>query len=225
LSFPTQAHVGNRVQSPPRTNSLALAGIIGPILFTTLVIVQGLLQPDYSHVRLPISALAAWPTGWIQSVNFYLTGALTIVFAAAMHRGVQPTPSGGVGTAFLGLGGMGVILAGLFPWKMVDGIPTETPPHIVGAVMTFVCTGIGVVVLSRRMAADRQWRDLSAYTMWSGVAVLALFVAVGFFAIEDGTPLHPWAGLLQRVLCAVWFAWLVVAAVRLRTLPAQPIVP
>jgi hypothetical protein len=36
-------------------------------------------------------------------------------------------------------------------------------------------------------------------------AVLLLFVAVGFFAIDDGAPLHAWAGLLQRVLCAVWF--------------------
>ena len=205
----------------PKT--VSLAGIIGPILFTTLVVVQGFLQPDYSHVRLPISALAAWPTGWIQAVNFYVTGALTIVFAAAMHRGIQPTHRGVVGTAFLGLGGVGLILAGLFPWKMVEGIPTETPPHIVGAVMTFTCTGIGVLALSRRMRADRQWRDLAAYTMWSGIAVLVLFVAVGFFAIGDGTPLHPWAGLLQRVLCAVWFAWLIVCAVRLRAPAPLPI--
>ena len=52
-----------------RTRALALAGIIGPIWFTTLVVVQRWLLPDYSHVRLPISALAAWPTGWLQNVN------------------------------------------------------------------------------------------------------------------------------------------------------------
>jgi uncharacterized protein DUF998 len=49
---------------------LALAGIIGPVVFATLMVVQGFLLPDYSHVRLPISALAAWPTGWIQVLNF-----------------------------------------------------------------------------------------------------------------------------------------------------------
>ena len=42
---------------------LAAAGVVGPIVFTVLVIAQGLLQPDYSHVALPISALAAWPSG------------------------------------------------------------------------------------------------------------------------------------------------------------------
>ena len=39
--------------------SLAFAGIVGPVLFTLLVIVQGLLQPDYSHIAMPISALAS----------------------------------------------------------------------------------------------------------------------------------------------------------------------
>lgn len=67
----------------PRTSTLALAGIVGPIWFTTLVVLQGVLLPDYSHVRLPISALAAWPTGWIQNVTFCIAGVLTIAFAAA----------------------------------------------------------------------------------------------------------------------------------------------
>ena len=43
-----------------------------------------------------------------------------------------------------------------------------------------------------------------------------MFVAVGFFAIDDRAPLHAWAGLLQRVLCAVWFTCLIVLALRLR---------
>jgi len=72
---------------------LALAGIVAPIWFTGLVVLQGFLQPDYSHVRLPISALAAWPTGWIQNVNFYVTGALTMIFAFALHRGDLLAPA------------------------------------------------------------------------------------------------------------------------------------
>ena len=87
---------------PQRRSALAVAGIIGPIWFTTLVVMQGLLLPDYSHVRLPISALAAWPTGWIQNVNFYVAGVLTMAFAVALHHGVQPTRRGGAGVASLG---------------------------------------------------------------------------------------------------------------------------
>jgi hypothetical membrane protein len=201
--------------SPTRT--IALAGIIGPISFTTFVVLQGFLLPDYSHVRLPISALAAWPTGWIQNINFCVTGALVIAFALALHHGVQPTGRGGAGVALLALGGLGVVWAGIFPWKMVDGVPTETAPHVIGAVTAFAATGLGFLVFSRRMIADPRWQHLATYTRLTGIAVLLLFVAVGFFAIDDGAPLHAWAGLLQRVLCAVWFTCLIVLAIRLRT--------
>jgi hypothetical membrane protein len=200
----------------PRVRTLALAGIVGPIFFTVLVVVQGFLRPEYSHVKMPISALAAWPTGWIQTINFYVVGLLMMAFAVALHLGVQATRRGGTGFALLLMSGLGVVLAGVFPWRMVNGVPTETPAHVVGAIMAFASTGLGLVVFSRRMAADPRWRDLAAYTMYTGIVVLVLFIAVGFFAIDEGTPLHEWAGLLQRVLCAVWFACLIALGVRLR---------
>jgi len=53
---------------------LATAGIVGPIIFT--VVVQSLLHPDPSEMALPISALAAWPGGWVQNANFLLFGVL-----------------------------------------------------------------------------------------------------------------------------------------------------
>jgi hypothetical membrane protein len=202
--------------SADRTRTLALAGIVGPLLFTALVILQGLLQPDYSHVRMPISALAAWPTGWIQDLNFFIVGTLMIAFALALHRSVQPSRRGRTGFLLLAAGGLGVLLAGIFPWRMVDGVPTETPSHVVAAITTFAASGVGLVAFSRRMAGDPHWCDLASYTMLTGIAVLLLFVVVGFFAIDDGAPLHPWAGLLQRLLCAAWFACLITLAIRLR---------
>ena len=41
-----------------------------PVLLSAVIIVQSLLQPDYSHLALPVRALAAWPTGWIQNLDF-----------------------------------------------------------------------------------------------------------------------------------------------------------
>lgn len=114
------------------------------------------------------------------------------------------------------VGGCGVVWAGIFPWRMVDGVPTETTPHVIGAVVTFAATGLAFIVFSRRMIADPRWRDLAAYTRFTGIAVLLLFVVVGFCAINDGALLHAWAGLLQRVLCAVWLCCLIVLALRLR---------
>jgi hypothetical membrane protein len=138
------------------------------------------------------------------------------LFAVGLHVGVQRTPWGTVGFALLVMSGVGLVLAGVFPWKMVNGVPTETPGHVVGAITSFATGGLGLVVFSQRMRADPRWRDLSTYTVFTGIAVLVLFITVGFFAVDDGAPLHPWAGLIQRVLCAVWFICLIVLALRLR---------
>jgi cytochrome b len=52
--------------------------------------------------------------------------------------------------------------------------------------------------------------------LWSGILVLILFVIVGFFAVDNGAPLHEWTGLIQRVLVAVWLVWMIVLALAVR---------
>ena len=193
---------------------LAITGMIGPICFITLVIVQGILQPDYSHIAMPISALAAWPAGWIQNANFFVSATLNAAFAIGVHNAIRPTRFGLAGIALLLASSVGLVVAGLFPWINVDGVPTETPPHVVGAVLTFSAASTGMIVLSRRMAADTQWRSLSAYVLATGIAMLILFIIVGGFAIDEGAPFHRWAGLLQRILVVVWFASMMVIARR-----------
>jgi hypothetical membrane protein len=195
--------------------SAASAGLVAPILFTGLVIVQGVRQPDYSHVALPISALAAWPLGWVQVVNFCVTGVLCIVFARGLHQAVMPARRN-IGAQLLVLTGLGLIAAGAFSWKMVDGVPTETPAHAVAAIVSFVSLSVGLLSLSRRFRRDPAWSDLATYTLLTALVVFALFMTMAFCAIGDATPLHPWAGLIQRVLCVVWFTWILVAARRLR---------
>ena len=196
------------------TRLLAIAGIVGPLLFTALVVAQGIWQPDYSHVAMPISALAAWPAGWLQSLNFFTTGISLIAFTVGLHAVIRPTRFGRVGIGFLLAGAVGLFLAGVFPWIRVNGVPTETPQHVLAAILTFAGTSVGLILLSRRIAADSSWNDLAAYVLGTGIVMFVLFIVVGFFAIEEGAPFHAWTGLLQRVLVAVWFACLLVMAGR-----------
>jgi hypothetical membrane protein len=200
----------------PGAGLLAWAGIVGPILFTVAFIVQALFRTGYSHVAEPVSALAAGPNGWIQSVNFFLFGVLMIGFAVGLHQGVRPTPRGVVGPALLVLSGLGLILAGAFPWALdASGDYVVPPGHIVGAYTAFLPAGLGLIVLSRRMARDPAWRGLASYSLASGIAVAVLFLATGPLAVPDDAPLHDWAGLLQRATVAVWFSCTLVLAVRL----------
>ena len=204
---------------PPAVSNLArlaVAGIIGPVLFITLVILQGVLQPDYSHIGMPISDLAAWPAGWIQNLNFFIAAALTAVFVVGVHHAIQPTRFGLAGILLLLASSAGLAVAGLFPWIRLNGVPTETAPHVAGAILTFGGASTGLMILSRRMAADPEWRSLAGYVLASGIVMLILFILVGGFALEAGTPFHPWVGLLQRILVVVWFAAMVAIAVRAR---------
>jgi hypothetical protein len=116
-------------------------------------------------------------------------------------------------------------MAGLFHWINVNSVPTETPQHVVAAVLTFSSASIGLAVLSRRMNVDPRWHDLSAYVFGTGLVMLALFIAVGGFAIDEGTPLHRWAGFLQRVLVTVWFTCLLVMARRVLRVAREDSLP
>lgn len=140
----------------PKTRGVAfsIAGLVAPVWFTTLVIVQGILQPDYSHITMPVSALAAWPAGWIQRLNFYVLAALMAIFAVGVHRTIHPTRYGLLGIVLLLASCLGLVIAGLFPWIMVNGVPTETTPHVVGAILSFSGASAGFIALSRRMRAD-----------------------------------------------------------------------
>jgi hypothetical membrane protein len=164
----------------------------------------------------PISALAAGPSGWVQDVSFLVFGSLMIAYAIGLHLGVRPTRWGVVGLAFLVLSGVGLVWAGLFPATDATGAPQEDRIlHIVAFPITFLGAGIGLIVMSRQMAGDLRWRSVAAYALATGIAVLVLLLAGGGLVRPPGAPLHPWWGLFQWVLLAVWFPCMVVLALRL----------
>jgi len=195
--------------------ALAAAGIVGPVLFVVVALVQSLLHPDYSHVALPISALAAWPGGWVQNVNFVVFGLLMTAYAVGLHLGVRPSRAGMIGLALLVLSGVGLIIAGFFPWRDAGGDFVVPVGHLVGAFLAFLGAGTGLIVISRRMAADPRWRSVATYALASGIAIVVLFVATFALVIPPGAPLQEWGGLLQRLTIAVWFPCLIVLALRL----------
>jgi hypothetical membrane protein len=195
---------------------LAVAGIAAPILFTALVVIQGLLQPDYSHIVMPISALAVWPYGWIQNANFYVFGSLMTATAIGRHRGMRPSRAGVVGPGILMLSGVGLMLAGVFPMiKDASGAIVEPPGHAVASILAFLGAGIGLALMSGRMSRDPAWQSLSDYTRACGIAIVILFMVMASFAVADDAPLHSWFGLLQRVVLAVWLPCTIVLAARL----------
>jgi hypothetical membrane protein len=203
--------------------ALALAGIVGPILFTVVAVFHSLLRSDHSLVGLPISALATGPSGWVQDVNFVICGLLFLAYPIGLHLEVRQSRWGLVGPALLVVSGAGLVLAGVFPAVDASGNLTyDSLGHTVASLMAFLGSGGGFIVLSRRLAGDPSWRNLSTYTLGSGIAIVVLVFAFGALAEGSGTPLHPWIGLFQWVMVTVWISCTVVLCLGLLRVARGP---
>jgi hypothetical protein len=113
------------------TTALAVAGILGPILFTVAFVAQELFRRgEYSPMAERVSALEAGPGGWVQQANFVVFGLLTIAFAVGLHWRMRPTRAGVVGPALLGWTGVGLVLTAAFPLREdAAGGPQTKLPH------------------------------------------------------------------------------------------------
>lgn len=200
-------------------SALAAAGISGPILFSVGFMTQEFFRRgEFNPVAEPVSALEAGPDGWVQQVNFVVFGLLLIAFALGLQRGLRKSRAGVLGPAIVAWGGAGLVLAAVFPLREDAAGLTYDPTglHTVNGTVFFLSVGVGLIVLSFRLRADPGWRDRSWYALATGIALVVMFVAIGVLVAPDDAPLHPWFGLAQRAVLAVWFSCLVVLALRLR---------
>lgn len=69
---------------------------------------------------------------------------------------------GALGPALLALSGLGPVLA---------GVTAPVPVHFA---VTFLGAGIGLIVLSRRIAHEPSWDGLTEYALATGIAILVV---------------------------------------------------
>ncbi len=55
----------------------------GPV-FTVAYLLEGASRVDYQPFRHPVSSLSLGRAGWAQTVNFLLTGLLSLIFAVGL---------------------------------------------------------------------------------------------------------------------------------------------
>lgn len=201
-----------------RTRALLTCGIIAGPFYLALGILQGLLRDGYDFGRHPLSVLANGPGGWVQTLNFVLTGALVIAAAIGFARALRPQ-SRAIGWV-LGLYGVGMLAAAVFRADPVDGFPPGTPEGMPTTVSTsgilhfafggvaFLALAISCFVASRAFAR-RGDSGLAGVSLLSGVAVLLGFFSP--FLLPIGGPT---AGIWFAVV--VGWAWLAYASLHLR---------
>ena len=197
------------------TPSLLRCGMMAGPCYLVVGVAQGLLRDGFDFARHPLSVLANGPGGWIQTANFVLTGVMVVAAAVGFRRALGPK-SRGV-TWFLGLYGVAMIAAAVFPADPVDGFPPGTPLGFPTSISTtglihFISGALAFTFLAVSCFCG-------AWTMWrrrmAPLALLSLFsglvVAIGFFGgiVLPVGILGIWAAVV------VGWAWLTAMSFRL----------
>ena len=196
------------------TQRLLDAGIVAGPLYLVVGVAQGLLREGFDFARHPLSVLANGSWGWVQTANFVLTGLMVIAAAVGIARVLGRSRAM---TWLLGLYGVAMIAAAIFPADPVDGFPPGTPEGFPASISTtgllhFVAGAIAFasVGFSGLAAAWTFWRQrmtpLALLSLFSGLSVL-----FGFFG-----------GMVTVGIVGIWFAvvvgwlWLSVVSIRLK---------
>jgi hypothetical membrane protein len=204
---------------------LACGAVAGPVFILT-VLVQDFTRPGFDPRIHLLSQLSLGPLGWVQVANFVLAGVLYLFGAIGLSRREHGHRGGTAAPVLLSLFGMFLILVGVFRTDPAHGFPPGAPApqqptvsgiiHSAGALPTFLCLGIAIVMLSRVHSA-RGDRGISSYLLIS--AIVFLFMFIGAMAIPTFT-----GPVLQLAVLVGWSAPSV-SALRLLRQGASPTPP
>ncbi len=204
------------------TRGLLASGVIGPVLFFVMFLIEGAIRPDYDPMRVFVSQLSLGDQGWLQIATFVISGLLIVAFAFGLRRVVSSGRASRWGPITVGLVGLGLIVSGVFVTDPALGYPPGAPPgltqnpswhgalHLLGALLVFGALPVACFVFARRFRAhaDRPWM---IYSATSAVGLLLFYFGATASAASAG-PLHGVAGLLQRVSIGIGFAWITLLA-------------
>src|SRR4051794_27368510 len=101
-------------------------GVIAGPLFVAVFLGEGATRAGYNAKRHPVSLLALGPSGWGQTASFFVTGALVVCLAAGVWRALRASGRAPWGAFLVGLVGVGLLGAGLFPTDAALGYPPGT---------------------------------------------------------------------------------------------------
>ncbi len=190
-----------------------LCGMLAPVVFVSVFAAEGWLRPGYLPAGMFVSELSLGPRGWIQIVNFLITGSLIVVFA----RSSVACKVSRAGAVLLALLGGSLFASGPFVTDssaLFNQVSVHGVIHgLLGAVVFSLAPAICFVCFGhfRRVPGERRfafWTLLAALLLIAGIVVLK---ASQF----PESPLYAWKGLIQRVVLLTFMAWLFSFALRL----------
>jgi hypothetical protein len=212
-SVPGHVAAGRR-----RVELAAVAGMIGAVLFVSVFSVYGWLYPGYSPTRMFVSELSLGTYGWIQILNFVLTGTLMLAFGRGLAAHFTTGAASRAGPVLVQIIGVSLIASGPFttdPSSMFDQATGHGVVHGIFGALVFTFAPLSCFVFYRRFRSDSVWRPLAGWTLASGVA-LTFGILLLKISQQPGSGLFEWKGLVQRVILVTFMTWIFTVATRLR---------
>jgi hypothetical membrane protein len=170
------------------TKSLLTCGIMAGPAYVIVGLIQMAIRPGFDITRHSLSLLANGDLGWIQTLNFLVTGILLIAGAVGVRRALQSGPGNRWAPRMLGLYGLGLIGASIFSADPALGFPPGTPlennPISGHGLLHFVTGTIGFIgFIAACFIFARRFKSLQKpgwawYSLITGILFLASFVGI-----------------------------------------------
>lgn len=193
----------------PTTVRLISVGVVGGLLFATVYLIEGVTRPGYVAWREPISALSLGPGGWLQQVNFFVFGVLTLVVAIGWRQALTPGPASVAYPLLRAIEGAALIVDAFFSQDPAPGYPvgaltlahptTHGVVHTLFAMIAITAIAVSDFALAWRFAHERRRRGWAAYAVVTGILTIVLIAIFGSMSSHLGTP----AGLFERLATGI----------------------
>lgn len=203
------------------TQRAALAGMLGPALWVSVLILLDILQYDFlvsiganPLQTAPASENGMGPYGWLYIASDFTLGVLVVLFAVGLWRMVKHTLWARLGWAAQLAFGFGFIF-GAAPCECLPGqqLGLSGQIHNVASLVLLLATIPMPLMLGLAFRQDERWQPYAWYSILTGLLAPVLFVTVNSLP-----PIFSWFYLW---LLAIPYAWLVIIAHHLWQL-AQP---
>lgn len=209
------------VPVPPPLRRRLWYGVIGAGLFMAAAYLEGWQRTDYDVWQQSISALSLSPRGWVQTVNFFVFGAIILSTVPAWRKLL----AGGTGSkacpVLTALTGISLIICGFIPQDPAPGYDPQNLAlakptlggllHLLFAAIGALSAIIGLLVMARRFTGDPLWYGWNAYSVLMAIAMTA-FITI--YAIWS-TASTGYAGAFERLGAITVPVWVLTFLIRL----------
>ncbi len=226
----------------------ATIALIGFAYFVIAVGALYFLNPAYSLLRSFAGNYDLGSYEFLIASTFFSLGSGSLALVIGLSKGMSQSVRSLMGLVFLGIWGVGMLIAGIFPANegggslphmttvLIAGIfPVEVEAypettfsfiHILALIGSLFSLSLAAILLSWRLKQDEKWRPFYRLTLILALVMIA--ASISFCSVLFFPALLGHSGLISPVIfivigIVIGLIWLFLVAARLRVIAVSPV--